>query len=363
MLKAGIIGCGGIGRRHARGYLDSGRYELVAIADPRAEALAEMDENFSAHASYTGRHYSDAAEMLDAEGLDVVSVSVWHRGHAPWTIEAAKRGVAGIICEKPMAGSLAEARKMVDVCGEQGTKLVIGHQRRFLPTYNLARQMIAEGAIGEVQLARCYSNDGLLNWASHFMDMFRYILDDDCEWVMGSVERTTDRYERDLRVEDRAVCTVGFKGGAIGLVLSGLDSHYYQGGIFYGTDGTIDLTPERLRLLNGGSGGWAEHVPDGVFSKQGPEWNEYKEGCTAQAVELADWIEGKTDTHRGEATHGYKALEMCMAVYESALHHRRVELPLAPSEHPLDELVESGHLPVMEPGKYDIRERPFMRGP
>ena len=252
---------------------------------------------------------------------------------------------------------------MLDACGEHGAKLVIGHQRRFLPAYTLAKEMIADGAIGDVQLARCYSNDGLLNWASHFMDMFRYVLDDDCEWVMGSVERTTDRYERDLRVEDRAVCTLGFKGGATGLVLSGLDPEYFQGGMFYGTEGTIDLTPERLRLLNGSTGGWEVHVPDGEFSKPGPEWNEYTEGCAAQAVELADWLEGKTDTHRGEATHGYKALEMCMAVYESALHHRRVELPLPPSAHPLDELVESGHLPVLEPGRYDIRARRFMRGP
>ena len=269
MLKAGIIGCGSIGRRHVRGYLDAARYELAAIADPRAEALDEMDEEFGGHASYTGRRYSDGAEMLDAEDLDVVSVAVWHRGHAPWTIEAAKRGVAGVVCEKPMAGSLAEARQMLDACAERGTKLVIGHQRRFLPSYTLARQMIADGAIGDVQLARCYSNDGLLNWASHFMDMFRYVLDDDCEWVMGSIERTTDRYERDLRVEDRAVCTLGFKGGATGLILSGLDPHYYQGGFFYGTEGTIDLTPERLRLLNGDTGGWEEHAPDGLFFETG----------------------------------------------------------------------------------------------
>ncbi len=359
MLKAGIIGCGSIGRRHAKGYLDAGRYELAAIADPRAEVLDELDERFGARPSYTGRRYSDAADMLDAEDLDVVSVCVWHGGHAPWTMEAARRGAAAVVCEKPMAASLAEAKQMLDVCGEQNTKLIISHQRRFLPAYNLAKRMIADGAIGGVQLVRCFSDDGLLNWASHLVDMIRYVLDDECEWVMGSVERTTDRYERGLRVEDRAVCTLGFKGGATALLLSGLDPGYHQGGVFYGGEGIIDLTPERLRLLDGSAGGWKEYAPDGAFSSPGPEWNEYVEGFAAQAVELADCVDGKTDTHRGEATHGYKALEICMAVYESALRHRRIELPLPPSGHPLDELVESGHVPVLEPGRYDIRARPF----
>ena len=228
----------------------------------------------------------------------------------------------------------------------------------------MARQMIADGAIGDVQLARCFSDDGLLNWGTHLMDMFRYVLDDECEWVMGNVERATDKYERDVRVEDRATATLGFKGGARALLLSGLDSNYYQGGVFYGNDGIIDLVPEQLRVLNADTGGtWKDYTPKGSFSGPGPEWNEYVEGCAAQVVELADWLEGKADGHRGDAMHGYKALEMCMAVYESTLHHRRIDLPMKPSQHPLDELVESGHLRVCEPGKYDIREHRFQRGP
>ncbi|MBC7236656.1 MAG: hypothetical protein H5T69_12525, partial [Chloroflexi bacterium] len=76
-----------------------------------------------------------------------------------------------------------------------------------------------------------------------------------------------------------------------------------------------------------------------------------------QAVELADWIEGKIPTHRNEATNGLKALEMVLAIYESARCHEKVTLPLQTRLSPLDLMVESGHLAPTRPGRYDVRLR------
>ena len=83
--------------------------------------------------------------MLDAERLDVVSICTWHTGHAPWTVTAAARKPKAILCEKPMAETLGRADEMLIACHRNGVKLVIGHQRRFLPAYTLARDLIAGG--------------------------------------------------------------------------------------------------------------------------------------------------------------------------------------------------------------------------
>ena len=69
---------------------------------------------------------------------------------------------------------------------------------------------------------------------------------------------------------------------------------------------------------------WKEHRPDGRFHPYGETGFEWKEVGVGQAAELADWIEGKAPSHRGESAHGYKALEMVHAVYESARLHERV---------------------------------------
>ena len=82
---------------------------------------------------------------------------------------------------------------------------------------------------------------------------------------------------------------------------------------------------------------------------------EWMEGGAAQADELADWVEGKANTHRGRDEQGFKALQMIHAVYESARMHEKVEMPLQTRVNPLDLMVESGHLTPMRPGKYDIR--------
>ena len=354
-LRVGIIGCGGMARHHIDGYLATGRYEVAALADLREPAMREVDQQFA----LTTVHYTDATGMLDGERLDVVSVCTWHTGHAPWTIAAASRRPQAILCEKPMAETLGRAEEMLIACRRNRVKLVIGHQRRFLPAYTMARELIARGAIGRVAMMLSFGGQGLPNYSTHQTDMFRYLLgDEECRWVMGNIERKTDRYERTTRIEDCAVAAFEFESGARAVILADVTSTLFQGAHIYGTDGMLDLTTEGLRLLNGETGGtWRIHQPDGRFFRRADTGDrfEWREGAAGQAEELADWIEGKAETHRGRAENAYKALEMIHAVYESARCHEKVVLPLQTRVNPLDLMVESGHLLPQRPGRYDIR--------
>jgi predicted dehydrogenase len=354
-LRVGVIGCGGMSRNHVHGYITSERFEVTALADLNEKAMLEMDNQFG----LTTKHYQDARQMLDAEGLDVVSVCTWHTGHAPWTVAAAARQPKAILCEKPMAENLGRAEEMVIACRRNKVKLIIGHQRRFLPAYTLAKEMIAEGRIGQVEMMICFGGQGLPNYSSHQTDMFRYLLsDDECEWVMGNVERKTERYERSTRIEDCAIGVFQFKGGARAMILADVTPVIYQGAQIYGSKGTINLTTNNLQLLNEETAGrWKLYEPDGKFYKvaeQGDRF-EWVEGATSQANELADWIEGKVELHRGHGLNGYKALEMLMAVYESARCHEKVILPLQTRLNPLDLMIDAGQLVPERPGRYDIR--------
>jgi predicted dehydrogenase len=354
-LRVGIIGCGGMAKGHVRGYLRSGRFTVAALADLREEAMAAYDEELG----LATQHYTDARQMLDSEKLDVVSIGVWQSGHETWTVAAAARRPKAILCEKPMADSLGGAERMLVACRRNGVKLAIGHQRRFLPAYTLARNLISKGAIGQVQLIQSFGTDGLPNYCTHQTDMFRYLLgDDECDWAMGNVERKTDRYERSTRIEDRAVAVYGFRCGARALILSEVTSTVYQGARVYGSEGMIDLTTTGLRLMSAETGGqWREHRPDGRFFRvedEGPRF-EWLEGGAAQADELADWVDGRVESHRGNGENAFKALEMIHAIYESARCHEKVVLPLRTRINPLDLMVESGHLAPERPGRYEIR--------
>ena len=81
--RVGIIGCGGIARLHVLGYQGVEEVEIVAIADPVADALNDFGESYNIETRYL-----DPREMLDKENLDIVSVATWHRLHAPMTIAA-----------------------------------------------------------------------------------------------------------------------------------------------------------------------------------------------------------------------------------------------------------------------------------
>lgn len=335
--RAAIIGCGSIGRAHARGYSAVETIDLAACADidrPRGKRFAAQHD--------IPKFYDDFREMLEGERPDIVSVCTWHPQHAEMTIAAAVRRPRAILCEKPMATSLGEAEKMMIACQRNQVKLAIGFQRRFLSPWTRARELIAAGEIGRPQRLSHTRRTGLLNATSHGLDCMRYLLGDPAvEWVFGQVERKTDKYERGVRGED---CVAGF------LLFEGNIQATFQTDLVpddkwafaQGSEGMIDFDDRWLRYFNARTGGWKEVEVEEV------------EPMAAQAQELVDWIEER-GVHRGQAENGLWTMQMMMGVYESARCREKVHLPLQTRANPLDLMVESGQLPVQRPGRYDIR--------
>ena len=336
--RAGIIGCGSIAAHHVSGFQGLENVDIAAIADPVATSLLTFGDRFEIE-----NRYSDAREMLDVEQLDIVSITTRHKLHAPMTIAACSRKPKAVLCEKPMAVNLGECDEMMIAAKRNDVKLAIAHQRRFNPVWTEARNLVTSGAIGDIRQVTAKGGQGLLNDCSHLLDMMRYVMGDpDAKWVIGNIERYTDRYERDIQIEDRSVGIIRFSNGAIGQLLQELDGPHYQGGIFYGTDGILELDERKIRLLSPETGAWDERTPEGEDPHVG------------QARELIEWIEGHT-VHRGSAEHGRAAVEIIMAIYESARLHEVTPFPVRTMASPLKVMIENGDLPVQRPGRYDVR--------
>ena len=346
--RAAIVGCGSIGHAHVEGYRQLDNVDIVAAVDPYAPARQSYIDIYGIPTGY------DTIEaMLESETPDIVSVCTWHLLHPEITIAAAAAGVPAVICEKPMAIGAAAADSMVEACEASGTKLAISHQRRFTPGWEKARDLVAEGAIGQPILARNRVADGLMNWGTHTIDGTRFALGDpDPVWVFGAVERRTDRHERDVATEDACMGLVHFDGGAELLVDSDVERQGASAGGFQvqGSEGLLDVKETKLRLFNSSSGGWSDielHLQEGDRDIGGNT-------NANQVRELIAWMEGGPE-HRGSGREARVTVEIMMAIYESARRHAVVHLPLAEKGYPLDLMVAEGKLPVEVEGYCDIR--------
>jgi UDP-N-acetyl-2-amino-2-deoxyglucuronate dehydrogenase len=109
--KAGIVGCGSVAHAHVEGYQQLDQVEIVAVVDPHAPARQIYLDTYG-----IAKGFDTIEGMLEAEVPDIVSVCTWHLLHPEATIAAAQAGVAGVICEKPMAIGAGEADRMVEAC-------------------------------------------------------------------------------------------------------------------------------------------------------------------------------------------------------------------------------------------------------
>ncbi|MBI2504275.1 MAG: Gfo/Idh/MocA family oxidoreductase [Candidatus Latescibacteria bacterium] len=346
---AAIVGCGSIGHAHMEGYRLVDEVEVVAVADPLEAGRRQYMKEYG-----IPQGYATVEELLAQAKPDLVSVCTWHLLHPAPTIAAARAGVKGVICEKPMAIGVGAANRMVEACQASGTKLVISHQRRFTPGWEKARELVQQRAIGKPVWVSNKVAEGLANWGTHSIDGSRFALGDPrALWVMGAVERRTDRYERDTAVEDACMGLVQFEGELQLFIQSDLRREGASAGSFQiqGTEGLMEVSETRVRLLNAAAKGWQEvplSVPADQIQGIGGNTN------AAQVRELIRWIEGGPE-HRGAGRKARDTVEIMMALYESARRHRVISLPLQEQEYPLELMIREGELPVEVPGRYDIR--------
>ena len=375
--RTAIIACGTIARVHARAWqgVQDQPVALAALADTHPDARREFGDFFGIPED---KRYADFREMLDAERPDFVDVCSWHQQHAEMVIAAAARRPRAILCQKPMAVDLGEADAMLTACQRNGVNLVIAYQRPHHAAWLAARDLIRNGAIGNVRQIQMDDGGNLLNTNSHNVRLALFLMDEPAvEWVLGAVERTTDGVERGLPAEDACLGLVGLANGATILIQGNLVRGLGQGCRVIGSEGVMEFDttlPPDDRIPSDAP----MYMPEGpsarynceigtvrYFSTATNGWTEvsapWHDAWAHQCQEAVDWVEGRVSAPISSGERGRAVQEIMMALYESARKKQRVYLPLKTRVNPLRLMVERGELPVEWPGAYERRAR-IVRG-
>lgn len=146
-VRVGVIGLG-MGANHARDYRACKDAELAAVCDIDAKCLARWAPQFR-----PARAYLCYPEMFEKEDLDAVSVAVPNDRHHRVTCDALDAGLH-VLCEKPMALNVAEARGMRDLARRRKRKLMINFSSRWRPESRALKRMVDAGKLGKIYWGR-----------------------------------------------------------------------------------------------------------------------------------------------------------------------------------------------------------------
>lgn len=237
MFGIGIIGCGKIAQvRHIPEYADHPEAKLVGFYDLNQQRAQELAER------YGGTAYDSVDALLANPDIQAVSICAANFAHAELTIAALQAG-KHVLCEKPMATTLADCEAMATAAREAGKFLMIGHNQRLAKAHALARKLIVDGLIGDIVTFRTtFGHGGPETWSvdpgknTWFFDKSRAAMGamadlgihktDLVQFLTGQqVVRTTARVttldKRDgsgnlIGVDDNAICIYEMSGGTLG---------------------------------------------------------------------------------------------------------------------------------------------------
>ncbi|GIP33723.1 Gfo/Idh/MocA family protein [Paenibacillus sp. J2TS4] len=153
-IKVAIIGCGGIANgKHMKALSQLDTAEMTAFCDIVPERAHKAAREYGAEGS---KVYEDYTELLQDGSIDVVHVCTPNDSHAEITIASLEAG-KHVMCEKPMAKTAADARRMLDAAKRTGKKLTIGYNNRFRSDSLYLHEMCANGELGEIYYAKAHA--------------------------------------------------------------------------------------------------------------------------------------------------------------------------------------------------------------
>jgi len=147
-IRWGILGTGNIAHQFARGLADTPDATLVAVGSRSIDTANTFAVEFDIE-----RRHPTYEELADDDGVDAVYVSTPHPFHRDNSILLLEHGKA-VICEKPFTINAGDAKAVIDVARQRDVFLMEAMWTRYLPAVVRARELIAEGAIGDVRLVQ-----------------------------------------------------------------------------------------------------------------------------------------------------------------------------------------------------------------
>jgi len=283
-LKIGVLGTGIIIRDyHMLTLMNNPRAEVVAAGNMHAASLQALAERY-----HNPRTYTDYEQMARDPEIDAVVIGLPNYLHAPVTsmmLEAGKH----VLCEKPMATSVAECEQMIEASRKANRCLMIAHMWRFDHEMRWLKDVIDNGILGDIFKVKChaiwlYEGPPLESWfvkkrfawggalaamGVHALDTLRYLLN-------GArplrVMATAGTHFQPIELEDTANVLLEFEGGVTGFIEAGW-YHLYADGLegysqVFGTKGYARALPSELHT----------HV-EGVWSVTKPQMPPRKQQC------------------------------------------------------------------------------------
>jgi predicted dehydrogenase len=256
-------------------------------------------------------------------------------------VEAAvAAGVKAIHCEKPMSPTFGDARAMHQAAEKAGVMMTFCHQRRFAPSFVKARELLRQGAVGELVRMEGFCAN-LFDWGTHWFDMFHFFNQErPAQWVMGQIDVSSLRQVFAVPVETSGVSYVFWENDVQGLLITGRSPDdprlsrlvEREGMVLYGTEGRMEvavLNGPRLRVRRFGRG-------DEV-----PALAETQEATVLSVLDLLECLETGREPELASRK-ALRATELIFATYESSRRRGRVSLPLEIDDSPLLTGLEQG---------------------
>jgi predicted dehydrogenase len=345
-LKVGIIGSRFAATLHANAYQRCPEVEITAAA--AIDNLEPFCEKFGIKNSYR-----DYQKLLRHPEIRLVSICVPNYLHKEVAIASAEAG-KNIICEKPLATTLSDAKEVVRVCRERGVKLMYAEDWVFAPALRRAAEICEEGALGKIfyikakethpgshsqyaQKINFCGGGAMIHLAIHPIGWVRWFKKQEVVEVTGQI---TPGGKRNLKHahfegEDWGIATLKFEDNSYALV----EGNYITcGGLddvveIYGSEGVIKVelsqgSPLSVFSLRGYSyaiekaeltKGWTRPAVDEEASLGYPGEIEHFVDCVRKDKEPMFGVRGDD---------GVRALEIVTAIYRSAQEKRTITLPI-----------------------------------
>lgn len=344
-MKYALIGCGRISPNHIEAAKNN-NLEIVAICDIVEENME--DKAVKHNLSDTVKRYTDYKEMIKNEKLDLVSICTESGKHATIALDCIEAG-CNLIIEKPIALSLEDADKIINLAKEKGVKVCANHQNRFNKSIKKIREAKEKRRFGKLFYGTAHirwnrgweyysrapwrgtwEQDGgaLMNQCIHNIDLLRWMMGNDIDEVFAYTDKLNHEY---IDAEDLGIALVKFKNGAYGIIEGTTDiypKNLEETLYIFGEKGTVKAGGSSVNTID--EWNFSDELDDPnevkrLFAENPP--NVYGFGHTPLYADVIDAIENDRDPYV-TAEDGRRALELVLAIYKSAAEGRPVKLPL-----------------------------------